>query len=213
MRYQRRKKRSKVISGTRYPKIKFWAGKIFLPKPKSMQLEIKQPSISSADPVPGSPYPITLLSFRRLALIRWSTFAAWNEKICARKVVEARRIWTPRSSNQSLSEQIPPPQPYSTPSTNTPAGLPPWNTILDEARLNVKPPTLQRAGTAPELKNHGAVNVAVDPARPEKLPSALITDGEPVPPVPLHAVTSRCCSRRTCVQCYATGECNIAAHR
>src|SRR5882724_1832871 len=77
------------------------------------------------------------------------------------------------------------------PSTNTPAGWPPWKTTEDEVRSNVNPPALQRSATAPELKNHGAVNVAVEPgAIPEKLPSALMTMGEPTPPGPVHAVTS-----------------------
>jgi hypothetical protein len=63
--------------------------------------------------------------------------------------------------------------------------------MCDAVRSNVKPPTLQRSDTAPELKNHGALNVADVPgAIPAKLPSALSTNGLPVPPKPVHAVTS-----------------------
>jgi hypothetical protein len=63
--------------------------------------------------------------------------------------------------------------------------------MCDEVRSNVKPPTLQRPETAPELKNHGEVNEAPVPgAIPAKLPSALSTNGPPVPPKPVHDVTS-----------------------
>jgi hypothetical protein len=59
----------------------------------------------------------------------------------------------------------------------------------DDVRLKINPPTLQKAGTGPELKLQGAVNVVTAPtATDEKLPDRLTTVG--FPPVPLsHPVT------------------------
>src|ERR1700722_20433817 len=115
--------------------------------------------------------------------------AAWKEKTKLSEPV------APGSDVEKLhviaSESRPFPLTEPIPSTRTPAGFPPWNTIWEEVRSNVKPPTLQRLATAPELKNQGEVNATCVPgAIPEKLPSSLITTGIPVPPGPVQANTS-----------------------
>ena len=66
--------------------------------------------------------------------------------------------------------------------------------LIDNVRLSqVKGETSNtpKTGNSPELKNHGELNVADVPgAIPAKLPSALSTSGLPLPPKPVHAVTS-----------------------
>jgi hypothetical protein len=49
--------------------------------------------------------------------------------------------------------------------------------MWDAIKLNVNPPTLQKPGSGPELKDHGKANSAVAPDNPAKLPLPLCTVG------------------------------------
>jgi len=69
------------------------------------------------------------------------------------------------------------PLPLTVPVPSTLRNLELWETILDDVRSKVKPPTLHRAGCDPELKVQGAVIVtAVPKAMPLKLPLELVTN-------------------------------------
>jgi hypothetical protein len=71
------------------------------------------------------------------------------------------------------------PWPVIVPVPATLRNPPPWWTMLDAVRLNVNPPTLQRAGSEPELKFQGAAIVTVAPTGTyvAKSPDRLITIG------------------------------------